>query len=260
MSKSSIADPALPMEAEKPETAMQVAEQSTAMISMIERVAANPAVDVDKLERLLQMQERVMAHQAKAAFDGAFARMQPDLPEIAERGQIIVKGQVRSKYARLGEDILPAIKPVLARHGFALRHRTEWPEGEQAVIRIVGILSHEHGHSEESAFEAPADKSDFRTDVQSMGSTVSYGRRYTTIDLLNLTLTGADNDGQTAGRPQPPQGYEDHMGALREAAMQGTAALEQIWKSANADLKTYTANHDKDAWNKIKAVAAKAGR
>jgi ERF superfamily len=183
-------------------------------LAIIERVAKDPSVDVGKLRELIELQKDVMRIQAKVEFDKAFAVMQPQLPTITKRGQITAnekdasgkrtgKKFVQSRYARLGEDIQPFIKPILERHGFAIRFQTEWP---QDMVRVIGILSHEAGHSERSTFEAPADKSDYRTHVQSLGSTVSYGRRYTTIDLLNLTVQGMDNDGRTS----PPPAAERH--------------------------------------------------
>lgn len=223
-------------------------------VSMFERLALDPSVDVGKLERLIEMQERVMRHNAKAAFNAAFAKMQPEIPEIDEKGKIVAKGSVRSTYAKL-EDIHATIKPILAKHGFAIRHRTEWPDGNPAVIRVVGILSHEQGHAEESVFQAPMDSSEYRTDIQSMGSTVSYGRRYTTLDLLNIATRAQDNDGATAGRPQPPDGYEDFIFSLRSAASKGVKGYEECWAKGKPDFKTFAANHDKQSIAGIKADA-----
>jgi hypothetical protein len=234
---------------------------STDLVLMFERLAKDPAVDVDKLERLIAMQERIMRHNAKAAFDAAFSQMQADMPEISERGQILVKGQLRSTYARL-EDIHEAIKPVLKKHGFAVRHRTEWPEDRKGIIRIVGILSHEQGHSEESVFEAPMDRSDFRTDIQSMGSTVSYGRRYTTLDLLNIATRNDDNDGQrrkTAAEVPTPDGFDDWLADLESTAVEGKDALEKAWKASAANLKAHLVKHDPAKWEAIKKVSVMRG-
>lgn len=236
------------------EMALTPAGESDTFTKMVERVVSDPNASVEKLERLLAMQERIMAIQAKSAFDAAFAQMAPELPEIDEKGKIIVKERLRSTYAKL-EDIHKAIKPILARHGFAIRHRTEWPEGKSNLIRIVGILSHKSGHSEESSFEAPADKSEYRTDIQSMGSTVSYGRRYTTLDLLNLTTRGQDDDGRSAGRPQPPEGYEAWIGVLEGIASSGQAAYTDCWNKSDPKFKTFCANHDSAKWAEIKALA-----
>lgn len=224
-------------------------------VSMFERLARDPSVDVNKLERLISLQKDIMQVQAKAAFDASFARLQAELPEIDEKGAIKGKGsEIRSRYARL-EDIHHAIKPILRTHGFAIRHRTEWPE--KGVIRVVGVLSHEQGHAEESMFEAPMDRSEYRSDIQSMGSTISYGRRYTTIDLLNITTRGQDDDGQTGGRPTPPDGYDAWLATLDGIAGDGQRAFDEAWQKSRAEFKTFLVNHDKQAHSQLKSKAAK---
>jgi len=247
MRKSPVAEPDLLQPDRPEEQALAQSEPSSSAVAVFERLARDPAVDVEKLERLIAMQERILAHNAKAAFDAAYARMQAELPEIAEKGQILVKGQLRSTYAKL-EDIHSAVKPILKAFGFAIRHRTEWPEVRDArdgvIIRIVGILSHEQGHSEESIFEAPLDKSEYRTDIQSMGSTVSYGRRYTTLDLLNIATRGVDDDGAKAGRPTPPEGYEDWLVKLSEAANQGIQPFEKAFSAADQKLRAFLTQSD----------------
>ena len=244
----------LPLVASEQATDIATPSQGDAMVLMFERLATDPRVDVDKLERLIEMQRGIVRENAKAAFNAAYAQMQSAMPLIEERGQIAVKGTVRSTYAKL-EDIHEAIKPVLHRFGFALRHRTEWPADREKVIRIVGILSHEQGHAEESAFEAPMDRSEFRTDIQSMGSTVSYGRRYTTLDLLNIATKQADDDGRKAGRPQPPDGYDAFDATLPGVVAEGSKALEQVWAKAKPEFKSFMVNHAKERWAELKRTA-----
>jgi hypothetical protein len=173
--------------------------EATAVIQMIERAVLNPAIDVDKMERLLAMQERVMDRNAKAAFDAAMADLQPELPSIGERGVISTdKGKtVQSRYA-LWEDIQAAVKPVLTKHGFALTFRVTRREG---LVCVTGVLSHREGHREETTLELPVDSSGSKNGVQAIGSSTSYGQRYTAKLLLNLTSTGEDDDGKSAGDP-----------------------------------------------------------
>ena len=83
---------------------------STAIIQVIERAALNPDVDIDKMERLLQMQERVMDRQAMMAYSAAMAAMQTELPSIEERGQTN-----NGCYATL-EDIVDTVRPILQKH------------------------------------------------------------------------------------------------------------------------------------------------
>ncbi len=90
---------------------------STAIIQVIERAALNPDVDIDKMERLLQMQERVMDRQAMMAYSAAMAAMQTELPSIEERGQTN-----NGCYATL-EDIVDTVRPILQK----TRLRSELP-------------------------------------------------------------------------------------------------------------------------------------
>lgn len=239
-----------------PETAL-APSQPDSFALMVERLASNPNVDVAKLEKLLDMQERILDRNAKAAFEAAYAQMQAEIPEIDERGRIAVKGVQRSTYAKL-EDIHAAVKPILKKFGFAIRHRTEFPEGKANIIRIVGILGHAEGHSEESAFEAPMDRSDYRTDIQSMGSTVSYGRRYTTLDLLNISTRGMDNDGQarTPEPPKAPAGFDNWWTDLQAVASSGHVELEKAWKATRGDYRKHLVDTNNAAWEALKRKAA----
>jgi hypothetical protein len=190
----------------------EVVNETTAIVQMIERAAANPAVDIEKMERLLLMQERVMDRRAKAAFDAALSIMQPELPQVDRNGCIVVlskadrdagrldaKPQQSTPYA-LWEDINAAIAPHLAKHGFALSFRTGTsPEGK---ITVTGVLSHREGHREETTITLMHDSSGSKNSVQAVGSSISYGKRYTAGLLLNITSrapSDADDDGVKAG-------------------------------------------------------------
>jgi hypothetical protein len=172
-------------------------DRENAIINVIARAAADPNVDIDKMERLLQMQERVIARNAKASYYAALAEMQPKLPVITEHGGIKDRsGNIQSTYA-LWEDVNEAIRPILAEHGFALSFKVRRSENE---ISTTGILSHCEGHSEETELSLPSDTSGSKNAVQAVGSSTSYGKRYTAYALLNITSRGEDDDGQKGGR------------------------------------------------------------
>jgi len=170
------------------------------LLDVIARAARDPSVDIDKMERLIAMQERVQDRQATISFNSALAEMQPKLPVISERGGIKDRsGNVQSTYA-LWEDVNEAIRPLLAEHGFALRFRVERGQDQ---ISVTGILSHRDGQSEETTLTLPTDTSGSKNAVQAVGSSTSYGKRYTAFALLNITSTGEDDDGQKGGDEHP---------------------------------------------------------
>jgi len=180
----------------KIEPAPLVRADAASIMDVISRAASDPNTDVDKLERLLGLYERITDRQAKASYTQALTAVQGEMPDIKKRGQIKNKSlQVQSTYA-LWEDINDAIQPILARHGFALSFRTGFENGKTLV---TGILSHKDGHSEETTIYLPADTSGSKNDVQAVGSSTSYGKRYTAGALLNMTFRGEDDDGNKAG-------------------------------------------------------------
>ena len=155
-------------------------------ISMIERVVLNPQTDVEKLDRMLAMQERILDRNARMEYDEAMAKLQAELPEVEKRASTD-----KAKYAKF-EHILAAIKPALVKHGFSITPRTK---NDNDSITITAILGHRGGHREETSLVLPSDKTGSKNAVQAIGSSVEYGRRYTMNSLLGIATKDADNDG-----------------------------------------------------------------
>lgn len=177
---------------------VSVQSESVSLLQIIERAARDPSVDLDRMERLLLMHERLLANQAKVAYAEALARLQPTLPLLAERGEIKNNsGNVQSRYA-LWEDIVGVITPLLSAQGFALSFRTGNPDGK---IRVTAVLTHSAGHNEDTSIDLPPDESGSKNKVQAVASSVSYGKRYTAGALLNFRSGELDDDAQSAGAP-----------------------------------------------------------
>lgn len=168
----------------------------SSLVGVIERAASNPQIDADKMERLVGLYERLMAHRAKASFNAAFTEMQSELPEITENGEIKVGDTVRSRYARF-EDINDAVKPVLRKHGFSIMFKPRATDDGHVLMQAV--LVHRDGHSEDADLRLPADTSGSKNSVQSMGSSGQYAKRYLIVPMLNITTRGVDDDGQAGG-------------------------------------------------------------
>lgn len=166
-------------------------EQSTSqsLLPMIDKLVERPDFDVEKLERLLDMQERIVTRSAMEQFNAAMAELQDELPAIEERGQAH-----NTKYATL-EDINDIAKPIMKKHGFAVSFRVH---NIQGGIEVTGVLMHKGGHREETTMTLPLDTSGSKNAVQAVGSSVSYGKRYVMAALLNITTRGADDDGNAA--------------------------------------------------------------
>lgn len=175
-------------------------DQATSIINVIASAAENPEVDVLKLEKLLDMQERVMNKNAEMAFNSAMAELQPQLPTIHKSK----KGH-NSSYAPY-EEIDKKIRPLYTKHGFALSFNSK---KQDAMVTYFGTVSHKDGHSKTSEIELPADNSGSKNAIQAVGSTVSYAKRYLVGMLFNIVTTDEDDDAQGAnGYITPEQKQE----------------------------------------------------
>ncbi|UVN13408.1 hypothetical protein FBPa19_0019 [Pseudomonas phage vB_PaeP_FBPa19] len=151
-------------------------------------------------------------------------------------------GDANGRYSyALWEDINERLKPILAKHGFALTFRT--PRNEKGV-EVEGVLSHRGGHSERTSMLLPADTSGNKNAVQAVASSVSYGKRYTAGALLNYTTHGEDDDAFTAAAAENDyerlvKQYQASVDAIKLGIMEGdysTAAEE--WFTLDEETKT----------------------
>lgn len=155
--------------------------------------ATDTGVDLDKVERMMGLYERVKANEAKAAWIAAMASAQPELPVIRERGK---NGGTNSKFA-LWEDINQAIRAPLAKNGLTLTFRVDITD---RLASVTAVVSHAMGHSEATTVPVPVEAvNKGMNNSQAVGSAISYGKRYAAGAILNITSTGEDDDGQKAG-------------------------------------------------------------
>jgi len=195
-----------------------------AIMSLIERVATSPDADINKLEKMLEMQERVLDRNAKQAFTADLAAMQIHLPRVIEYGE----GHNKAKFAKL-EDINDAIRPVLHAHGFAVTFRIKH---EANLVWVTTVLSHKQGHSEETSIPLALDTSGSKNAVQAVGSSISYGKRYGICAMLNIS-TGDDVDGGLpTNAPQNLPDITDALQSIKDAATMEDlhGAFKEAWE------------------------------
>jgi hypothetical protein len=156
------------------------------------RLAVQQNFDLDKLERLLQLQREWQRDEARRAFFAALSRFQSELPPICRSGKVDAGRAGRRRYASLGT-INEAIRPYLYSNGLSFRFsQKQSPEG----IAVTCIVSHRDGHSEDTTLMAGADVSGGKNAIQSVGSTITYLERYTLTAALGLTTVEDDDDGE----------------------------------------------------------------
>jgi hypothetical protein len=174
------------------------------ILALIERIALNPDADVEKLERMMAMYERLKAKEAELVYNAAKGRILKKLASIRivknrsvlheiEQGKPQKGAYQAFKYAPL-EEIDKHLRPLLAQEDMDLSYSDEPREGGEILIR--GRLKHlPGGHYEDSVMPAPPDTTGGKSKVQAVGSTNSFLRRYVACNIFNIVVVGDDDDG-----------------------------------------------------------------
>jgi len=190
------------LEVKKNGHAPMVAQSEDPMLAMIEKACTNPDFDVSKLKVLRDMYNEELARRARIAFYSAFSEMTEDLPSVNKNGVVFYEDKQGNKSKAFNfakqDDVNKAIRPVLQKHGFSLRH--EKIHTEKGTMQLTTYLTHSGGHSEKTVMESSCDSSGGKNNIQGWGSAQSYMERYNVKALLNLTFEDVDDDGQAAGK------------------------------------------------------------
>lgn len=219
----------------RPQNAMtEVQSDASALLSVIERVALNPDVDITKLEKMLDMQERIFNRRAEQAFNAGMAVAQSEMAPVSADAE---NPQTRSKYASYAA-IDRAIRPIYTKHGFALSYDTEdgAPEG---CVRVVCLVSHRDGHCRKYKADMPADGLGAKgnavmTKTHAAGSAMSYGQRYLLKLIFNVAIGEADDDGNGGMITKYADIIDDWVAAAESAA--DMEELNKTWKDGSVEL------------------------
>jgi len=165
------------------------------------QMAMEKNLDLNRLQQIIDMQERQEAKAAKREFVKAKNAAQSEMEVIVKDAK---NDQKNSRYARL-EAVSRKVTPCITSHGFALSLSERPSTPDQPVRegdrRFVLTLSHVAGHSEEYIGDFPIDGKGAKggnvmSETQGYVSTGSYAQRVLICRALNLTIADSDTDGE----------------------------------------------------------------
>ena len=214
---------------------------NAALMAAVARAAADPQIDVEKMERLFAMHERMEARAAEQAFNGALASAQSEMPLIQKDRH---NSQTSSDYATL-DAINARIVPIYTRHGLALSFdTTDSPLADH--VRVVCRVTHTSGHSQTYTHDNPLDMTGIggkvnKTLTHGRGSAITYARRYLTMLIFNLR-TGYDDDGNAVGQGSDITAWRDAIaGAVDRTELDALAKEVQAANLPQAALRNVRA-------------------
>lgn len=203
-------------------------------LSIIERASRDPSVDVDKMERLLAMAERMEERRSVQEFNAAFAAMQKELPVIVAESVIPNRG----KYAKF-ENVMYQIQPALTGHGFSLSF-SQYADDKR--ITVTCHLSHSSGRSKDTPFSVRlGGKSDSPTQEDCKASTTA--KRNALLEALNIVV-----------RQDVLQSEDDVHNESHETVTQAQAGLLRVLcEETKSDISKFLDFADSDSFEHIKS-------
>lgn len=159
------------------------------------QMAVQSNADPDKLEKLMDLQERWQSEQARKSFFDAMNKVQIKAPVVVRDA---VNNQTNSRYAKL-ETVAKHLKPVYTAEGLSLSFGTDASPNE-GCVRVTCDVQHVDGHERRYFADIPLDLAGIKgstnkTRVHATGSSYSYGQRYLTCLIFNVTVADQDDDG-----------------------------------------------------------------
>jgi hypothetical protein len=206
-------------------------------------LAVTGGADINQLEKLMDLQDRHEAKEARKSFFEALSLFQSKIPTIKKTGLASFQtksGRTEYSYAKL-DDIARVIRPSLRDSGLSYRYEQN---NDKTLITLKCIVTHKDGHSEATEMSGFSDATGSKNPIQQIASTISYLRRYTLTGALGVTVGDEDDDGGyvepvieiteavevtgNSGLSKEDAFFEDTLPAAKKQIEAGNKTPEQI--------------------------------
>lgn len=157
-------------------------QQDDMLHPMVRAMMSRPDFGTDDMGKLMELQERYEATQAKRAYKSARAALLSDLPAVVKKNRHVSFNATQYSYADLPQ-VMRAVMPALERHGFSIAWRND---GDGRTEAVTCILSHRLGHSEENTRRCAVEVKKGMSAVQSAQATVTYLQRQALASILGV--------------------------------------------------------------------------
>lgn len=201
---------------------------------LILQAAQSPTIDAEKVDRFIAMVERREHELARRAYFDAKAKAKGEFPPILKTHLVEYqhkdgRGKTSYKHEELA-DITQVVDPILAKYGLSYSHRVT-QDGDK--IRVVCILAHADGYSEEFPLDGVPDTSGQKSPNQAIASTITFMQRGTLKQALGLAA-GRDEDGRS-GEDEDPMITPDDVVYIGKLIDETKGDLDKLLKTVGAD-------------------------
>lgn len=180
-----------------------LATMSPTPMMLVERALSQGSdIDLDRMERLMNMQMVWDKENARKAFLEAMAQFRANAPELNKNCTVAFAAKnggaaTNYKHADLEAVSIP-IGRVMGPLGLSFRFDVK-QEGPR--VFVTTILQHSGGHSEQLTLNGAPDDSGNKNAIQQVGSTITYLERYGLLAITGMAVKGQDDDGRGPKAP-----------------------------------------------------------
>ena len=160
------------------------------------QAAIEKGADVESLEKLVGLYERMENRRAASEFTAAMLEFQKGCPPISRnrKASFLTRGggNFNYDYADLPH-ICRIVNPLL--HPLGLSYKWDSSVSDDGGrLKVTCTLSHVAGHSLTAAFEAPIDKGTGTSGAQDYAKVQTYGQRQSLVQVLGIFTADEDTD------------------------------------------------------------------
>jgi hypothetical protein len=221
------------------------------------RMAVAQGWDLDRLQRVMDLERQWRADMAKRAYITAFAMFKKNAPDVVKD---MLNKQYNSNYSSLA-NLVNTVNKSLGEYDLNAR----WKITQGEIITVTCVMTHAEGHSEEVTLAGPLDASGQKNSLQQIKSTLTYleGATFQAVTGVVARQASTDDDGKGAGaepKQEPaPEGYDNWRADMTALAEEGIEKLQASWSGSTPEFRRHVIKADETWWNQTKSKARKAG-
>jgi len=204
-----------------PETLLVQTPTPMDMIQM----ALTKGADIEQLQKLMDLQERWEAKQARNAYNEAMAKFKENPPKIVKDKEVSFE---KTKYSHASHNqVCVVVGAALNKVGITHAWKTE-QTNDCGSVKVTCTLTHVDGHSESDTIASAPDNTGGKNKIQGIASAITYLQRYSLLSAAGLSSDEADDDGYGTDQVISAEQKEQIIALLKETDTKTTSFLEYM--------------------------------
>ena len=211
--------------------------------------AIQQGANIDVMERLMVMREKIKAERAREDFFLALAGFQSKCPVIEKTKKVLNASDktVRYSYAPL-DSIVEQVKSFLKKYELSYTLATEQSADN---ITVTCTAHHASGHAEPTKITVQIDPKSYMSGPQKVGAAVTYAKRYAFCNAFGI-MTGDEDTDAVDDTPAPePTKAAAPAPAKKAEAPKESAELSALKSALNEHYKITKQEIDRTAYLRL---------